>query len=283
MNPERPRRWWTGPGWIAVAISPAVYGVIAFLPSSWETYDAAKPEDYELVSVTVLRPEWCEALNWLFLLSVLLPPSLSVLAFFRGRCWLGGIALSLPALAFASVFIAFDRHGVPFRVNREIRGPDGATFCWVESSFLQGQTLVLGRVRSEDRWTRTVDVLVVTTGDSPRSYLKMVRPAGAADTYAQLYLTDDGWLLGIRNENRCFFAYDLRSGRPYGYGAVEELSPFLALEHDSELHEPDAVMLRKETAESLKGYPKEAAIRTGRDHPNPRVRALAAHVLERRP
>jgi hypothetical protein len=135
-------------------------------------------------------------------------------------------------------------------------------------------------VKSETAFTLTVHPLAVTQGDSPRSYLRVVRPAGCVDGYGQVLLTDTGWVLGLRSDNRCFFAYDRNTGQAHGYGGIEQLSPFLALTDTDELHEPDVVRVAETMAKmNQMGAPTPEALRGALEHKNPHVRRAAAQLL----
>ena len=71
-------------------------------------------------------------------------------------------------------------------------------------------------------------ILVDTNGDSPRSWASIIRPDGSTDEYGQLYFKN-GYLLGVRYDNRCYLAYELASSTPYGHGDIESISPFICL------------------------------------------------------
>ena len=125
------------------------------------------------------------------------------------------------------------------------------------------------------------DVLVRTNGDSPRSYLRIVYPAGQPMVPGRVFLVD-GWLIALRNDsNHVYMAYDLRTDRAYGFGEIEKLSPFLALGEDDELDPLDCAGFLGESAAPDKGYPTTDAIRTGLHHKNARVRAFAAGWLRK--
>ena len=72
--------------------------------------------------------------------------------------------------------------------------------------------------------------MVDNNGDSPRSWASVIRPVGASDEYGQLYLKN-GYLIGVRYDNRCYLVYNLESGTAYGHGDIESLSPFICLAH----------------------------------------------------
>ena len=281
MTPKRFRRWWPALGWLAFVCSMIVFATMAFVPTTWTTHRPSETSHFDLETVTVVRKELVLLLNIGFFSAIAVLLGIVAITIRRGTALLSGIALSAVFLAPVAPVVGFFRQGPPWVIYSVIRDEDGETYCFAESSFLQGQTLVLGRLRSKTPWSRTYEVLVVTNGDSPRSYLRIVRPAGAEEKYGQLYLTDDGMLLGVRYKNFCFFAYDLRSGKPHDYGAVEELSPFLTIDKDAGLHEPDVANLKATIELKEKGNSTADALRKGLYHPNPRVREVSSQLLER--
>src|SRR5262249_23592679 len=159
----------------------------------------------------VIRHGIALSLFWLALVCLLALVGVSILGTIKGRFPVAATALVLALFCPISCVFSFLRNPAPWAIQREIQSPEQETYLFVESSFLQGQTLVLARLRVETFFTRTMDVLVETNGDSPRSFLRIVRPAGAEDNYGQLYVTPGRFLLGLRTENRCFMAYDLNA------------------------------------------------------------------------
>lgn len=102
-----------------------------------------------------------------------------------------------------------------------------------------------------------------------------------------MYWSPDNVLIGIRYQQKCFLAYDLPHDRFIGHDDVEELSPFILLGPDTKVHEPDADRIREEIAQDLDsryayppGRPHVDSVTPELEHPNPRVRELAAEFLE---
>jgi hypothetical protein len=126
----------------------------------------------------------------------------------------------------------------PWTTHGEITTEDGRTFVFCDSSFLQGQVMAIAEIVAKDSLKTTYRVLVDNNGDSPRSWASVVRPAGALDEYGQLYL-NNGLLIGVRYDNKCFLAYDIAKSKPYGHGDVELLSPFVCLSASDVLNEVD--------------------------------------------
>ena len=177
----------------------------------------------------------------------------------------------------------------------ELAGTDGYVYSFMDYSFMQGQTMKLVRERNSQGRT-TEEELGSTNGDSPRSWASVIRPKGAPDDdYGQLYLNPDGVILGIRYDNHCYFAYDTESGKFSGCDVIKSLSPFLLIEADTELHEPDILATILEAVKasdfyeknpewqqhySLSGCPKKETLIKGLEHPNERVRELSKQLLE---
>jgi hypothetical protein len=263
-----------------VLISLASFATIAFLPTSSVHAGAEEPG---VTTVILLQPTLAEINGRIALGGAGALLLIGLICVIRQAGVFALVALLSVLLCPLAGIIAFVRDPAPWRIYNELEAPDGTVYCFAESSFLQGQTLMLGRVRDETLFTRTIDALVVTNGDNPRSFLRIVRPLGAEDKYGQLYMTDDHWLLGLRSENRCFFAYDLKAEKAYGREAIEKLSPFLALGKSTLPHEPDvAAVLAMGIEGTLVGAPTREAIEQSLAHPNPRVRKIAAKLLEKR-
>jgi len=279
VNP-RPYRWLTVSNWTVVAVSSAIFVVIALLPYSWTTNNLATPQAYDLDTVTVVRPECKRYLVYTATACIVILLVYGILGLYRRTQRLATLSFLTAFASPVSCVVAFVRDPAPWQIHSEIRDADGETYCFAESSFLQGQRLMLGRLHSETQWTRTFQVLVEATGDSPRKYLRIVRPAGVVEEYAQVYRTNSGWLLGLRHDNNCFFAYDLNAGKSYSSSELEELSPFLALDGTTELHEPDVADVKSKMGTKFVGVPTDESLRKSLDHPNPRVQALAAQLLE---
>jgi len=266
---------------VALAVSLSTFAVIAFLPQAWVARDEDRP-DAPIKSITLLHPSLARLLGGVGLGCLCVLLALGLFSVFRRAIAMALVVFLGALLCPMAGLVSFVRTPAPWQIQNELEAPDGSVYCFAESSFLQGQTLMLARVREKALLTCTIEPLVITNGDNPRSYLRIVRPSGAADTYGQLYLTEDNWLLGLRTDNRFFFAYDLKAAQPYGHGAVEKLSPFLGLGEATVPHEPDVASLLAVGVEREKGAPTRAAVLQGLSHPNPRVRAVASELLEKR-
>jgi hypothetical protein len=271
--------------------SPQVLAWVAFLLFALLTFSAIAlrptdvvirtgkelPDSYE--RITFIRPIADQFISFCGLGCVVIAVIAAAVASFRKNVWGALLALVVVSLCPASAVVSFVRNLAPWHICSELQAPDGSVYYFMESSFLQGQTLALTRLREDRLLTRTVDVLAATNGDNPQSYLRIVRPAGADDEYGKLYLTHDSFLLGLRTENRCFLAYDLKANRAFGNPSVAELSPFICLDAATGPHEPDVARLLATGIEAEKGSPKRAVVVAATHHPNPRVRAIAEKLL----
>jgi hypothetical protein len=268
---------------VFIFLAIAMFAMIAFLPRSREVKAASEsPDGFNIASVTVLRTGVARAINLAAMGCFVALVVINVRSRRRRAHTQARVAAVAVLLGAVAPIISFLRDPAPWQIFDEARAEDGTNYCFAESHFLQGQTLILARVKEEAMFTRTVEVIVVTNGDSPRSYLLLVRPASAADGYGQVHLTESGWVLGLRSANQCYFAFDRRTGRRYGHGAVERLSPFLALGGADEPLESDVSTVKSALTEGTQGEgaPSEEAISDGLDHSNPRVREVAAQLLD---
>lgn len=191
----------------------------------------------------------------------------------------------------AVVMLDFVTQIAPWRVEDRLMGPDGRTYLFLDSSFLQGQTMALATLETDNPIWLQAEVHGIAHGDSPRLWASIVRPSPLrVDDYGQLYFGPQGLLVGIRYENHCYLAYDPATDRFWGHEDVLELSPFSLLDRDSKLHAADVAsteqMLRDGTdSESLpgpeaSGVPRAAALQVDLTHANPQVPPLAQRWLE---
>lgn len=270
---------WVKCAWTTVLLAVILSGSCAAFPHSADGWTLDTEGRHQLVSVKIMRTE-----SWLVLLigvptAFVSMVALGILGATRRRTVLSLTALGASGLCVVAPCAAFAQNLAPWGTGPEAIDDAGRRYHFGESSFLQGQTLAIIRYRDENAFYRHYDVLVETTGDSPRSYLRIVYPAGQPRIPGRVFFVD-GWLISLRNDNNSsYMAYDLKTGRAYGYGAIEELSPFLALDGDDELDPDDCAAFLNESAAPAKGYPTTDAIRTGLDHKNAHVRAFAAKWL----
>ena len=196
------------------------------------------------------------------------------------RQFVVSLAIGLSAFPVAAIF-RFTDSLAPWTVCSTCRGPDGQDYTFMDSSFLQGQTLALGRATADSLLYKNFDILGDTNGDSPRSYALMVRPTDKVrTTYGQLHLSDTGTLLGIRNFNRCYFAYDFSTKRFLGHGDIEGVSPFLLVEPGSRLYRVDVETLLEKPDVQPIGLPSKQVLLDATGHTHPEVRQVAAQLLK---
>ncbi|MCA9449937.1 MAG: hypothetical protein KC931_22640, partial [Candidatus Omnitrophica bacterium] len=197
-------------------------------------------------------------------------------------------AWALAVIGFPLAFLGALVYAVgPWTIEAESKGPNGEAYYFLDTSFLQGQTMALAKSDRISWWKQEFEVLGCNNGDSPRSWASVIRPAGApAEDYGQLYWSPEDVLVGIRYDQKCFLAYDLPRDRFIGHDDVEELSPFILLGPDTVPHEPDVQAIREEIARVPEGgylYPPGRphidSVTPELNHPNPIVRELAAEFL----
>jgi len=234
-----------------------------------------------LVYVSLLKP-WCEPAIWVVglasMAALLIAGGIALARKLFLRC---AVSLTLGLLAFPYVFLVrFFTLGAIWTVCSTHVGPDGATYAFLDSSFAQGSTMALGRSEPDGLLYKSYGILGETNGDSPRSYALLVRPTDkVTNAYGKLYTTKV-WILGVRRDNRCYFAYSFASKRFYGHGDVETISPFLLIDQDDRLCSADVDTLRTQaqSADQHGLAPREVFTKALR-HPNEEVRAVAAEVL----
>jgi hypothetical protein len=179
----------------------------------------------------------------------------------------------------------------PWQSGQSVTAPDDHVYSYIESSFLQGQTLAIGRDEGAAWLYRRFKLVGETNGDSPRLWIPLVRPAGVNDNeYGQLYCSDFGVVVGLRYDNHCCMAYDTRTEQFFGQPSNKEpgekitsISPFILIGPETKLHQSDvARLVQAATGDPTRteGVVSEAALQEALDHPNPEVRKLARRILD---
>jgi hypothetical protein len=178
----------------------------------------------------------------------------------------------------------------PWQIGGSVAAPDGRVYANLESSFLQGQTLAIGRDEGDGWLYHSYQTVGETNGDAPRLWIPLVRPAGVNDGQpGQIYCSDSGIVVGLRYENHCYMAYDTLSERFFGHPSndgpgekITAISPFLLIGPDTELHQPDVARIQKVAADqrpACEGVISTAALQQALAHSNPAVRQLAQRLL----
>jgi len=175
--------------------------------------------------------------------------------------------------------------GGQWTVDSRITAPNGQKYCFLDANAFRDSTMALGKARSWNPLYTTYDVLV--TGEW-HHWASIIRPAGAGEDYNRLYVNDEGLIIGIHADDHGVFAYDTQAGRSYDRHAAKELSPFVLIGPDTEMHQPDVSALVDRMNNHLylsrrgwSGYPLSSTLATARaDHPNPAVRELAQQLLD---
>lgn len=166
----------------------------------------------------------------------------------------------------------------------------GTEYHALVESFMQGQTLTIARLNSVRGSTKNYEVLVSSPFDSPKYYLRLVRPATAKDG-TMIHLVDDHLVISCLGDNRAFGAYDLATETAYNCPFpihpelvdIKTLSPFVMLKPEDELNESDVKdVLNDFVGDSLQNGPDLPlkAVEAELTNPNPRVREIAAKIAE---
>jgi hypothetical protein len=163
-----------------------------------------------------------------------------------------------------------------WRTVHQTRAPDRRTYYFMDSSFLQGQSLCLAELERSGLLTRRMRVIACTNGDSPRYLIRIVRPADDARPHQGQVRICGNHVLVLRHDNACYLAFDRRSGETYTKRRLERLSPFVCLGARSVPSSRDVEYVIEVAGRFIAGdAPSAGAVHLGRQHPNPEVRALA--------
>lgn len=280
---SRPSRWVNYLLLVLVALFLAAFAVHVLMPASEETY-----ENGEISRVFLLRAWVVSAIQWgpLVLGAALI--GCAILGFIRRRIALPIVAVVVPFLLVPVALVwRLMAWGGDWTAHDRLTGPDEATYVFLDTSFLQGQVMALGRERPAGLVRRTFDVVGSNNGDWPRSWAPVVRPADRAhEAYGQLYLSEAGMVVGIRHGYCCFLAYDTRTARFYGHGDVEDLSPFVLIGPGTTMHQADVSAIlsgANPCGGPASGRPKPETLEEALNHPNAEVRQAARKMLDALP
>ncbi len=161
-----------------------------------------------------------------------------------------------------------------------ITGPDGYTYCLLhESGLMQDPSVKLIRtkdIKAEDTFEELGQNCLEF------SWLSIIRPANRVkDNQSQLYMTSTNTIVAIPYFNKAVFAYSINENHCYGSGEIDTQSPFMLIEKDTPLYEPDIFALILCAAKNWPpGCPRLDKLQEGLTHPNPEVNKLSKWLLE---
>jgi hypothetical protein len=263
---------------ILYAVAVLLFVSWSYIPSSGDISNF-----HGVGSIVLVAPWIAESVFWISLILAFVLFILAVLAYAYETIRFPVIALLLAVVGFpyAAIHNVVSSLG-SWTLHSRIQTENKETYIFCDSSFLQGQTMAIARLERDGPLFTNLTVLGTNNGDFPRSWASVIRSSGAKDEYGQLYLTDDQILIGIRYENRCYMTYDIEQRKFLSHGDIESLSPFVCLNADSKIHEPDVQRIHefmRTNAAGCPGFPHRDTLQAGLQHPNPRVREIAKGLL----
>lgn len=231
-----------------------------------------------LASITVVSPALTRVIGYALPGSLLAMLVIGIVAFVR-RIWaigvmsLAGLFLLFCAWVVVTVLTAFD---APWLVVDQRRGPDDKQYAYLYYGVLQAQRLVLATESSQDGWHTTYDVLGETNGDSPRSWTAVVRPADCDGGEGRLLAGPDGWLVGLRYDNHCYFAYQVGTGRYLAHEDVKDISPLILIGPDTKPLDKDVkgILTAGEMVPGKAGLTVAELRAEAARHPNAKIRKM---------
>ncbi len=228
VNPPRRRGGWLA-GVVVVCAAVAVW-CLAFAYFFGGSVDSTGPGG-DLTSITVVSPGITTAVGYALPCSLLAMLVVGIVALVRRLRTLGGLALTGSVTLFCAwvvvtVLTVFD---APWGVVDQCKGADDKQYAYLYYGVLQAQRLVMARESSQDGWHTTYEVLGETNGDSPRSWTAVVRPAGCDGGEGRLLASPGGWLVGLRHDNQCYFAYEVNTGEYLAGENIAAISPLILI------------------------------------------------------
>ncbi|MEG3617587.1 hypothetical protein V5T82_03875 [Magnetovibrio sp. PR-2] len=249
----------------------AVYTIYAF--QDILVYEFLFKESWPYV--TIFRHAEAE-MSIIFLASC----ALFFVALFKRRWFLALFVFVIyPVSTFFFLFMIPDK----WEYGHSLEDTQGNLYTYLDRSFLQGQSIMLGRLRSRSIFFDDYEILLRTNGDAPRTYVQIVRPWQYENDYWHLHLTHTGFIIGLRGGGEMYFAYDINTGQAYDASNVQKLSPFLALTDADDYNERDFWLLVKRglgERELLEGQARRDVVEHDLQNPHKLVRNLAHKVLQ---
>ena len=277
--PPKPRRggWLAGLMVLCVVVSVGALAIEFIFGRSFESVGP----DFKLLTITVIDRWLTQAVWYVFLGCLAALVLLGVVAFLR-KYWLSGVASIVGALALfcAAVFFAvlIAMFNSPWAVVDQCRGPDGKQYAYLYfgPALSQGQTLLLGRESRQNGWQATYDVLGETNGDSPSSWTAVIRPSDCSGSDGSLLLAPGGWLVGLKYDNKCYFAYEVSTGKFLAHESVKDISPLILLGPDTEPLASDvaAILSAGENVPGTCARPIADLRAEAARHPNAKIREM---------
>jgi hypothetical protein len=282
---------------VYISIAITIYGFsslvflsMASIPHSWITGDKVSGQ---LQVITIVHPSVSQAIFVLALCCCVVLLAICIFGFARKKFLVPGVACVLALVGFpVSCGKSVVDNLAEWTTEDGTRGPDGREYYFLDSSFMQGQTMAIARLKEQTRFTSTMEVLGTTNGDWPRNWASVIRPKGTpVDDYGQLYLSPNkSMLTGIRNEFKCYMAYDWQRDKFLGRSDseiedIKSISPFVLIGSNTEMNSRDV----EEVIEHVKshtqnsndnGIPRLQVLENALGDPNPRVRVVARELLE---
>lgn len=279
LSSSEPTRFHRSCCLLSLSLALGTFISLMFVRSDSVTYCDDKGKHCWIDTIEINH--WFPIHHWTAFLTALVL-LLTALVSFRFKRFPYQLAFFLmPMVVYPTCFaMAFARNLAPWVVHGGVEDTDGRSYFFLESSLLQGQTLALARVEDAGLFATRYKVLATTNGDSPRSYLLIVRPAGMPDEYGQIYLTPGRLLAGVRYDNKLFLAYDLDSQQAIGHGEVELLSPFLCLGKETVPNQVDAQSVVAGGIGEKVGQARRLRVAEALSHENAWVRAFAEKLLQ---
>lgn len=263
------------------AVSALLIVLIAFIPHDWTVRGNNSVSGPQIESITVLHPAVEITIAGISISLFLFLITLGIVGYRKHTIPAPALALFLALVALpVSCTKSILSNPAQWTTCSKIYGPDGKTFYFMDSSLLKVQTMALTTLSRKTILTRYMKVLVAADGGTPGSFASIVRPADASDSYGQVYLCGNRYLIGVRSANECYLAYDLETRKGYGRGTIEEISPFICIGDDTAVKETDVANLYRLGIGSGPGQPRRGSIVEGLKHPNPLIREISKHLIE---
>lgn len=190
------------------------------------------------------------------------------------------VVVSPVVMFFAGIFEAGDYSSVAMA-----RDVDGTEYHLLDSHFLQGSSLAIGRLTKRNAFQTKFDLLIESGCEDTFGFLSLVRPNRKTDE-CLIALTSNHVVVGAEQGYKCYLAYDLRNRKAYSQSgnssgevstSIQSMSPFVLLgPHDLPKKEDYKLLFDPKST----GLPDVKAVEADLQNPNPAVRVMARRYID---
>ncbi len=185
--------------------------------------------------ITIMSPWVTQALAYLMVGGLVTMVLLAIVAIFRKLPGRAVVSIAAAVLLGGGWILVLGASGLSmsWAVVDQCPGADGNQYAYVDQNMFTEDWMVLGRESGRDALGVTYDMLGEVHADCA-FWTAVVRPASCDGWKGRLLLSPGGWLVGLRDDNDCHFAYEVATGKFLSDKEIAQVSPLILIGPDTE-------------------------------------------------